>query len=437
MKKVYAKLVAMSLLLVLSLTAVVSASYAWFAISENPVASGIQVSLSGGNTILIAPDISKTVGGVTYHIPGTFEETLNFAQHSSYDYLKKLGGLSPVSTADGIHWFIASFYGASDPEVQSGLMSAGDLRPIRDFVQDDTLAYANQGKDSELLGQGHYVYLDFWVVSPGSNYVLRISTGTDTGSYVIDLLDPEATTATSTGFTLNNSGITSTAASVRVGFLTSSAEAGGTAFSLYQASSQYDSRYTALRGVYVEPGAAAEDSQQNRFMIYEPNADAHPTGAVTDGSYVATYPVGLVNGIPSAQNVLSQTAVQMRNEWKEANGSLLIEQLYQTSLIGNLENGSDPEKFYTGYLQNNLSAYIRSGAFIKYSYLLGANVDARWLETMEKANASEDVYIVELERNVPQRIRMYIWLEGQDVDWDPSVAGNRFALSIEFAGGTN
>jgi len=44
---------------------------------------------------------------------------------------------------------------------------------------------------------------------------------------------------------------------------------------------------------------------------------------------------------------------------------------------------------------------------------------------------------VELERNVPQRIRMYIWLEGQDVDWDPSVAGNRFALSIEFAGGTN
>jgi hypothetical protein len=55
---------------------------------------------------------------------------------------------------------------------------------------------------------------------------------------------------------------------------------------------------------------------------------------------------------------------------------------------------------------------------------------------LDKGNATDDIYIIDLEKNVPQRIRMYIWLEGQDIDWDPRQAANSFALSLELAGGT-
>ena len=41
-----------------------------------------------------------------------------------------------------------------------------------------------------------------------------------------------------------------------------------------------------------------------------------------------------------------------------------------------------------------------------------------------------------LERNVPQRIRMYVWLEGQDVDCVREAALENFAIGIELAGST-
>ena len=44
--------------------------------------------------------------------------------------------------------------------------------------------------------------------------------------------------------------------------------------------------------------------------------------------------------------------------------------------------------------------------------------------------------LIKLERNVPQRIRMFIWLEGQDVDCVDSVRSSNFAVNIELAGGT-
>ena len=46
-----------------------------------------------------------------------------------------------------------------------------------------------------------------------------------------------------------------------------------------------------------------------------------------------------------------------------------------------------------------------------------------------------DVEIIKLERNVPQRVRMFIWLEGQDIDCSDKISSARFAVSIELAGG--
>ena len=438
-KQIKMKLVAMTLLLLTSIVVVASASYAWLTISDSTAITGIQVTLSGGNSILIAPDITTTIDGVAYHYPGDFSGTLNCSQFDSYDYLQELGGLTPVSTADGIHWFYPSYYEENDEDVLKGLATAGDLRPFGDFPLDNSLLYANQSANSEHLSLGHYIYLDFWVVAPDADYVLRIAGGKDGGTYVIDLLDWQTSSETNSGYTLKNEGLTSTSTSVRVGFLTSSAHISDDSYLHYYNSNAYNSKYASLRGVYAESGKVQKNVEDYRFMIYEPNADSHPTGKAPEGSFKATYPLAMVSGVATPVDVKNITSVQMTNRWKEAeNGSgLLIEQIFQTALYGKKDRDTVAANFYSGYLQGQLSPYIDRGDFIKNSNALSGSISAERLQTIEKGSATEDVYIVKLERNVPQRIRMYVWLEGQDVDCDPSVAANRFTLSLELAGGTN
>ena len=48
-----------------------------------------------------------------------------------------------------------------------------------------------------------------------------------------------------------------------------------------------------------------------------------------------------------------------------------------------------------------------------------------------------DIVIVDLEKNVPQRIRMFVWIEGQDVDCQSLESGGSILLSLELAGGNN
>lgn len=436
MKKVYVKLTAMTLLLLVSIVAVVSASYAWFTLSENPTVSGIQITLSGGSTILIAADQTTTVDGVTYHFPGAFSDSLNFSQLDSYAYLQNLGGLSPVSTADGIHWFRPTFYGENDAEVIQGLVSKGQLRPVQQFQLDDRLTFANQMAESEDLTRGHYVFLDFWVVSPGSDYKLRISTGEEGGSFVIDLLDYVSSGDAATGFTLSDNGISSTSTSVRVGFLTSEQHVTDHTMVFYQKTPGYNSDYTGLRGIYAQQGSPVENPESYRFTIFEPNADAHPSSKVEDGCYIATYPLAMVNGVPTPTKVLNRTSAQLTSWWSQAvSGSgLMLEQVFQTALYGKQDTQAAADSFYTGYLQGQFSSLIDKGAFIQNTASLDDYISPERLQTLAKAGATDDVYIIELERNIPQRIRMFVWLEGQDPDWDPSNASKSFAVNIEFAG---
>ena len=143
MRKVYIKLIALSLTLALSVTMVVAASYAWLVLSRSPEVSGIQVTIGGGNTILVAADVTQTVNGQVYHYPDYFADTLNFSRHSSYAYLQTLDGLMPVSTADGIHWFLPTYYAGTDEEVKEGKALAGELKDISQFTMELDFAHAN------------------------------------------------------------------------------------------------------------------------------------------------------------------------------------------------------------------------------------------------------------------------------------------------------
>lgn len=450
MTKIYIKLIAMALALVLSVSVVIMSSYAWLVLSGNPVATGIQVAVGGGNTILTAPDI-RTVAedGTVYHYPGCFSDKLNFGQQNHYEYLENLGNLTPVSTVNGVDWFLPAYYSGNDEEVQEGKIPSGALKDISYFQVDSELAYANlSAEDKEAISKGSYIYLDFWVVSPGGDYKLRVSTGvdeTDGGSFVVDL--PEAV-LDGDSYTLQQSG-GSAAAAVRVGFLANDLMLIDDTMLRYQESDYFDDRFTSLKGMYQEPDTGTAYLDANRFTIYEPNGDYHPANSKLSGTYVETKPLALVEGRIVEQRTRGNLTVQRASSWKLAgngSGETALEQQFQTALKSPLWSGKTTDeimsRFYGNYLQGQIAPCVKKGGFIGttgnlYSRLgqTSSPVSAAGLDAEGIAGATSDVYIIELERNVPQRIRMFIWLEGQDIDCVDSVNSSRFAVNIELAGG--
>ena len=435
-KKMMRKLIAAIMALTLTVVMVVTVSYAWMTLSSTPVAEGIQITIGGGNTILIAADKVVMVDGETYHYPSHFSSSLNFSKHEEYDYLKALASLTPVSTADGLHWFFPDYYDYNDAEVLSGDASVGQIKPIADFVMDDDMEYANVSKENSK--GGNYVYLDFWVVSPASDYNLRVSRGDDNGgSFVLELMSPEADGETYTLVSTEGSA----AASVRVGFLVDDAVVVDDTMLYYQSSLTYSSDYTKLKGNYRDPQDSYWFSDGYRFTIYEPNADLHPNGV--NGTYEVTNPIGWNGSEAQLADIRSQLTVQLANSWKD--GSALNEvafpQIFATWKAGKNLSGMTAaeikQAFYGEYLQYQVMPYVNKGSFVQMTsalYAYGQTVDAQQLSGLNRAGATSDVTIVKLEKNVPQRIRMFIWLEGQDIDCTAGVGAQDLALSIELAG---
>lgn len=454
------KLTALALMVIMSLTVAVTSTYAWLTMSSSPVLEGLRVTVGGDNTIKVAADISaKAEDGTTVHYPAAFTEHLNLSLYSQYEYLGKLAGLSPVSTADGVNWFLPTYYKSSDLEVQNGNAAAGTIRPVQDFERDTALQHANLTELADSRA-GHYVYFDLWVVSPSGDCDLRVATGTDpdddSGSYVIAL--PDLSKGADGSFALNENA-SSVAASARVGFLVNttplSGESGTTALlSAISENSNTGGSYNSLRGVYAEKGSSTQNFHGSEsFVIYEPNADCHP-GSASDGGYIATYPVGAdANGKGKEQSVFTHLTVQKQSTWK-ADGtgkSLLAGQLeaalfqFKTQLGEEKMNALTAERaaelFYAKYLQGQYSFLVQKGHFFLNSTSLSTGLDPNTrsiaeteLGTYKTAGATEDAVIVRLERNVPQRIRVFIWLEGQDADCTGATENLRFVVNLQLAG---
>lgn len=432
MNKALLKLIAAVLTLVMSVVLVVTITYAWTTLSTTPVAEGIQITIGGGNTILIAPNLSQTVDGKTYYYPGKFSDQLNFAHYKEYDYLKDLAALRPVSTADGVNWFLPEFYDVSDPEVQNGEAAVGQLKPPADFTLDNQLTYANR---TDSTGNGQYLYLDFWVVSPGSDYTLRMSAGDDNGgSYLLELM--QAVDNGDGTYSLQETA-GHVAASARIGFLVNEDIVEDAAMLLYQRSPVFSSRFSALRGRFAEADRAWF-STSSRFTIYEPNGDLHPSG--TNGTYTVTTPIGFAGDKVTTCNIGDRLSVSTTNRWRKT--GVCLEDMFKVALTGKTISSAEEAEMqlYQKYLQGQVMPYVERASFFQstsalYSYCAhNGFADAEALSNLRLSGATEDVYIVKLEKNVPQRIRMFVWIEGQDVDCSYDAQAVSFALSVELAG---
>lgn len=431
MKKIYIKLAASIMSILIAFTMVTGVTYAWLTLSSNPAVNGINITISGGKTIMLAADITGTVtdaegNQVIIHYPGAFSNTLDFSKYDTYDYLNEVSGLSPVSTADGLYWLLPAY----DEET-------GALKSFDKFTVDGTLEYANVTEETE----GSYIYLDFWIVSPGTEYNIRVSTDmkNDTGSYLIEL--PAAEEAENGKLQLaDTQGIMETIA--RVGFLVNRDIAGTEGMKAYIASKDYNVQYASLQGVYQEKGQKISGEYQ--FAIYEPNAVRHPSEALNDGDYVITKPLWYnpYGNTILEKDISDRLMVQSFNTWKTLGDGLQLEQIFQAAIMNkeNITADKATSMFYNDYLEGQVGAYVKSGNFYKstadlYAAAENGIVSAESMDGM-MAGATDDCIITTLTANTPQRIRMYIWLEGQDVDCanTTSVAASQFALNLELSG---
>lgn len=448
MNKIHIKLIAMVVTLLLLVCVVGASSYAWMVLSKSPAVSGMQVAIGGGNTVLIAPDIVEVAeDGTVCHYPGKFSDKMNFSQQEAYSYLQQLGNLNPVSTTNGVDWILPAYYDSDDQEVLQGFVPNGAIKNVEDFYVDSELIYANvSATDTDSIEKGHYVYLDFWVVSPANSYKLRVSTGVeelDGGSFVVDLPKPVSTTQ---GYTLEQPE-GSSASAVRVGFLANDLTLMDGAMSQYRKSRYFDQRFSALRGMYQEPDTGTAYLDANRFTIYEPNGDNHPAHPQLDGYYVETKPLALENGRIVEKERNQNLTVQKTSMWLIPAGSHVsaLEQRFQTALYSgswnDLTSQEMADRFYGNYLQGQIAPYVRKAGFVQKTSNLYAQLNAEKVPLQDatvgatNAGATDDAVIIELERNIPQRIRMFIWLEGQDVDCVEQIAAAAFAVNIELACG--
>ena len=437
MNKIFRKLIAAFTMLAILLVLVITVSYAWLTISLSPEVQGISISLGGGNTILIAPNQTQIANGGIYHYPGKFSQNLHFNQHEQYDYLNAIEGLSPVSTADGLHWYIPTYYDADDSAVINGDAAVGQVKPIEEFLLDSQLSHANV-TDPKAATQGSYVYLDFWVVSPGADYELRIAQGDETaGSFLIELMRPDE----------NGNGeyelvesLGSVASSARIGFLVNHSTIIDDTMLYYAASGNCPSAYTSLRGEYQEMGENILYSSNYIFTIYEPNGDLHPEG--DNGAYVATKPLAWTGDGVVMADIRDRLTVQMSNYWSEGiNSKYYIQEAFKAAIAGKSYSSVEEvaADFYQSYLQGQVLSYVDKGSFITrtaelYGAMENGFVSAESLAGLESSGATEDICIAHLEKNIPQRIRMFVWLEGQDADCKGIEGTATFSLGIELAG---
>lgn len=420
-RQYHIKILASALLIVLSLSMLVMVTFAWYVMSTAPEVSGMQIKI-GSDTIRVAPDCKDESG----HYPGAFQGVL---ETDATAIPEDFWGLIPVSTADGKHWFSATYESLED---------GGDQIDDK-YLEDTTLSSANQVARPE--SGGSYLYLDFWVVAP-KDYDLRVSTATQgsgqSGSYV--KVFPQVKKDAAGNYSLDETQ-RQAESSLRIGFLVNEDPA---EVDTYKSSPNYDTAYKLLKGVYQNQGEALPTSQ-TRFTIYEPNCDWH-ADTESNGQYKQTSPLAWKDG--KVQPVKLETydgtklAAQTAATWTQAdNGTeTKLAQALQTALLeakttnrSVTDAQSAGEYLLNQHLKGQLSGYITSGQFVKNTSDLQDEAD---INTIEKFGAADDAVIVSLKKNVPQRIRMFVWLEGQDIDCTNEAALKTLLLNLELAGET-
>lgn len=365
------KITAAVLLVLAAASLVGAATYAWHILSVAPEAGGMQITIGAAKVIQVAPDVAAADGS---HAPGTFGDTLDITKDANYDYLNGLAGLTPVSTADGVHWYLPQYGAAAD----------GTEGPTA-FTEEQNLAHANLPAEQAAAAQeGSYYYMDFWVSAP-EDFNLRLAAGDSksAGSYALTLPLPQKSGEGVWALDYN-AGLAAQKC-LRLGFLT------------------------------------GLDGGEESFLIYEPNG--------TDGgTYTVTRPRTAAG---ETGDVRDRLTVQKTSHWKQETLDDAFAQFVKDADADLLNKDAlaVARQFYTKALGGQYRPYVTSGQFYQRAADLYENA-----ENAPISGAATDGVILRLKANQPQRIRLFVWLEGQDADCINDAQNALLGIHLELAG---
>ncbi len=385
------KLFATAILLMLAIIMLVGASFAWMTISTNPEIKGFQLSLNTNQTLLVG----KTQTGEFHQLLDIGENLKNFVE------------LKPVSTIDGVNWFLPTYN------------LDGSLKDPSEFILDDTLAHANVLKVNSkgvLLSEaalqaarekGYYIYTEFWLKTEEEACNVRLSVPSlgqlDDweikqglyGTYVLSKYQ-----IVGEGLAVMDIGAQ---AALRVGFLTN-----------------------------------PDSSIRREFYIYEPNADQRSDS--NKPSTMEQYVVGY-NKNADNSNYMENYYIPTRPIAKGSDGKGKIADIDNSKLMIQKQSFWDMNALNKAYGEkkdlSKWSNYVETmGRFVANNRLLLEAEQENGMYPMTKANeaVAGETVILRLEKNQPQKVRLFIWIEGQDVDCWNDIAIGSLAINLELAG---
>ena len=464
--------------LVVSFVVLVMAAFAWFTLSTNPEIKGMSFRVNAEQAVLVSQD-------------GT-----NFSTSEDLsDKFKDVGALVPTSTVDGLNWFVCKYdmngNVLQSPDTNFGTQfqylrfpnggNEGVVKNTTENSGETTTTQADTTNATVNEKQCYYIYTDIWLKTEQDQAKVYLSIPNNAADY-----NQDATENNHYGSYVMSYHVNETAdgqkqiqlteggseTSARVGFLVMQGENGSTA--------SENPEYT--------------DVTSNNFYIYEPNADrrsevdkssddydadqyvagfkakegigsSNLSYGNAKGCYLPTYPIGLnadtktplknaLDTIKTNNSNYNETVkkwnsdgqgktdtykgydgqisefpadhllVQKASTWKKSEGTAtqeLTSETFNSTMIGSMG---------TFFPLTNLKEI-----YPENKKLGGSNSDYTAFKSESiTGDLRSSVPLVTLTKNNPVKVRLYFWLEGQDVDCWNDIADTDFLVNLEFVG---
>ncbi len=434
---------------VTSIAVLGAASYAWFTLSTNPEIKGMEFSVASDEGLWISKDGQE------------------FFKHVdiSSEMAAGMNVLRPVSTIDGLHWYVCDYN-----------VSTGNIVEDQFFLKEwCTSETHDEEEHTHCDNGGFYAYTDVWVKTNKDTANVRLA---------IPNLDERYEEETTSGcFVLS--------------YDVAEDEDGNQSIKIMQKGPETCARVgmmvfdptTEENPVVVDktedPLSKAEDlglssgNESNpKFFIYEPNADMRSqldkqsdryltdiyvsklnikdfTSAggqafrysESDGKYLQTYPIKHKAALEENEAVTDERGtLESAAPAMFPAGNLIVQRAATWNLETIEEDGinSAPIDLMNTLMQNR---YINRGRFVTTENIQNAlymnktamsditknNDFSPVLLDGNNAGSATSHVLFDLKKGEVRQIRLYFWIEGQDVDCWNDVAGMNFLARIEFA----
>ncbi len=431
--------------MVTSLAVLTTAGFAWYTLSTNPEISGMQVTLEGDRNIWI----SKNGADFFRHIDISAEMS------------SEMSTLRPVSTYDGLNWYVCDYHSSS-----------GNIIEDEFFLKDWCISeeHGTEGH-THCDNGGFFAYTDIWITTKAGSAKIRLSIPDSDERYGEE--ETSGCYVLSYDYSVDKEGVKTIKlmsrgpeTCARVGFMVFDATSGeedpvvlgktenlaeklkeegfnkGYDFFIYEPNAdvrselnKQDSRY--LTDIYVS------QLRIKKLMIGDTAFD-YPA---SNGSYMQTFPIkqaeaqtledteedsrGTLQQAAPALFPASKLIVQKAAAWNSAKVSEMEEKTFTEA-----DNAVD---LLNELMQNDC---ITRGRFanentVQNALYNGANTyfPTALDSTPDTGNAASPTsqHMFTLKAGEIRQIRLFFWIEGQDIDCWNDVAGMNFLTRIEFA----